>query len=605
MKIIIKNILVFAGLMLFVLQNQLSAQVIVIDPGHGYTASGADPDGRTATEHATALAVGLKLRNQIQNGCSGWTVGMTRTTANGWTTLSQRRTMSNSWGADRFISIHCNGGGGTGTETFWCNRSNSTNANNSAFSREVQNRMVEKGNWLDRRSVEDATYIFHLGVLSGNNAIGVLSEIGFVDSGDATKLLNDGWRDKFAEAYLVALQNSLGSTCSGGGGGSPSDTQAPTTSISATGGNTQSGDFTANFNDNDNVGVTRRFYQALEKYGSVWYANRGNGFFNDNYNETYTGYTYGAGSWSVSGGHLVQSNTSSDNTKISSFLSQASGLPYLYEFSAKIESTSGARKFGIHIMADDASQSQRGNSYLVWFSGADNKLRIYKTVNNVLNFKAIADVPLDNNWANYKITYSPSFGVLEVFRNNQSVLTWTDSSPISSGNSISLRTNTTQVRFDDLKVYKFRAGSSIAISAGSSVTKDLRTATAKVKSLVRDDAGNWSTPGNLDMTLTFSGTRQDAVDIESGLNGQRVLVFPNPTDGRNVSLSYMATGNAKTVITLFDGSGKSYHSIIDLPDGEGNRVVNVSSLFDQAGSGMYWIQINHNGSISSSKVIKR
>ncbi|MBQ0736383.1 M23 family metallopeptidase, partial [Aquimarina celericrescens] len=66
------------------------------------------------------------------------------------------------------------------------------------------------------------------------------------------------------------------------------DTTAPTTSISASGGNTQTGDFTANFNDNDNVGVTRRFYQALEKYGDNWYANRGNGFFNDNCNVLYS-----------------------------------------------------------------------------------------------------------------------------------------------------------------------------------------------------------------------------------------------------------------------------------------------------------------------------
>ncbi len=386
--------------------------------------------------------------------------------------------------------------------------------------------------------------------------------------------------------------------------GTSSDTQAPTTTISAAGGSTQSGDFVANFTDNDNVGVTRRFYQALEKYGSVWYANRGNGFFNDNYNENYTGYTYGAGSWSVSNGHLVQSNTSSDNTSINSFLSQASGLPYLYEFAAKIVSTSGPRKFGIHIMSDNATQSQRGNSYLIWFSGEDNKVRIYKTVNNVLNYQEIADVTLDNNWANYKITYSPAYGVIEIFRDNQSLLSWTDSNPISTGSGISLRTNATQMEFDDLKVYKYRAGSSVTITAGSAVTNDLRTANAKIKSLVRDDAGNWSSPGNLDMTLTFSGTRKIAVDGSNTPFAQTLNIYPNPTNGIDVSLNYRAAGKSSTVITLFDSMGKAYNTLTDMPEGEGERTLNISSLFDQVSPGLYWIVVNHNGQSTSSKVLK-
>ncbi|MFC6996376.1 N-acetylmuramoyl-L-alanine amidase [Rufibacter roseus] len=193
----------------------VQGQVIVIDPGHGYKADGSNPDGRTDTEIATALSVGLKLRDQLNSQCSNYKVHMTRTTRNGWISISQRRDMSNSWGANRFISIHCNAGGGTGTETFWCNRSTSGTTANSNFSQEVQNRMAAGGSWTNRRSVEDATYIYHLGVLNSNNAVGVLNEIGFVDSNDKTKLLDDSWRNKFAAAYVTALKNSLGtSTCS-------------------------------------------------------------------------------------------------------------------------------------------------------------------------------------------------------------------------------------------------------------------------------------------------------------------------------------------------------------------------------------------------------
>ncbi|AXT53210.1 T9SS C-terminal target domain-containing protein [Aquimarina sp. BL5] len=578
-------------------------QVIVVDPGHGYAADGSNPDGRTDTEHATALSVGLKLRDKIESSCNGWSVRLTRTIRNSNPSLAQRRALSNSLRADRFISIHCNAGGGTGTETFWCNRSNSRDADNSRFSREIQNRMVEKGQWRDRRSVEDASFIFHLGVLVSNNAIGVLNEIGFVDTSDANKLLNDTWRNRFTDAYLVALENDLNTTCSGGG--NSGDTVAPTTAISATGGNTQSGDFTANFNDNDNVGVTRRFYQALEKYGNNWYANRGNGFFNDNFNVFYSGYTQGAGNWSINDGHLRQTNTSSDNTKLNTFLSQNSGLPYLYEFSAKTISTTGPRKFGIHIMSDDVTQSQRGNSYLIWFSGEDNKLRIYETVNNVLNFRAITDVSLDNQWANYKITYSPAFGVLEIFRNNASLLRWTDTSPIKNGSSISLRTNKTSIEFDDLKVYKFRANQTQSITAGSAVTKDIRRQNGKIKSLVRDAAGNWSTPGNLDITISSLSRQNPNLVDDTKLKNNTPIIYPNPTTGEPLTLTYNATSNQQTEISIWDITGKLLNTMNDKPSENNQRNLDISGLLENVTSGNYIIKVKNGKNIFYSRILKQ
>ena len=385
----------------------------------------------------------------------------------------------------------------------------------------------------------------------------------------------------------TGVQELLDNGCSGGG----SDTQAPSTTISAAGGTTQSGDFTANFNDSDNVGVTRRFYQALEKYGDNWYANRNNGFFNDNFNVFYGGYTLGAGNWSINNGHLRQSNTSSDNTKLSSYVSQNSGLPYLYEFAAKVESTSGPRKFGIHIMADDATLDQRGNSYLIWFSGEDNKVRIYETVNNVLNFRAIGDAPQDNQWANYKITYSPAYGVIEVFKNNASVLKWTDSSPITNGSSISLRTNTTVVEFDDLKVYKFRAGNSQTITAGTAGSKDIRRRNGKIKSLVRDAAGNWSSPGNLDVTIS-SLTKQNITD-DTQLETESILLYPNPTNGDNLILQFPNDIEGDIKISLLDYTGKVLKTKLENLKNSKAYNIDISDSVQDLNTGIYFVRISN------------
>lgn len=219
MRSLLSAALTFCLLLVFHFTPQ--AQVVVIDPGHGYDCSGSNVDGRTTTEIFTALSAGLKLRDLINNNNCGWTVHMTRTTNGncGWSSVTQRATMSNNWNATRFISIHCNAGGGTGTETFYCNQSASPTAQDQAFGQKVQDNMVVEGQWNDRRMVEDRSYLpFHLGVLRTNNAPACLSEIGFVDfTSDAAKLNSNTWRDKFALAYYKALQSELG-TCTGGGG---------------------------------------------------------------------------------------------------------------------------------------------------------------------------------------------------------------------------------------------------------------------------------------------------------------------------------------------------------------------------------------------------
>ncbi len=193
----------------------INAQIVVIDPGHGYGATTSNnPDGRTATEIETALEVGLKTKTLIQNSCI-WTAQMTRTTnLNGWISVNQRALMANNWNADRLISIHCNAGGGTGTETFYCTESDTNAAPDIAFSQKTQANMVTNGVWNNRRCVEDNSFIaYHLGVLKYSSATGCLNEIGFVDSGDATKLTNPTWRDQFALAYFNALKSDLNLSC--------------------------------------------------------------------------------------------------------------------------------------------------------------------------------------------------------------------------------------------------------------------------------------------------------------------------------------------------------------------------------------------------------
>ena len=208
-----KNIFKIVIAVLFTLNVQ--SQIIVIDPGHGYGATTSDnPDGRTAIEIETSLEVGLRTRNLIQNSCT-WTVHMTRTTnLNSWVSVTQRGQMANNWNADRLLSIHCNAGGGTGTETFYCTQDDTNTPPDIAFAQKIQGDMSTNGSWNNRRCVEDNSFLaYHLGVLRYSAATGCLNEIGFVDSADATKLTSSTWRDSFALSYFNALKSDLNLTC--------------------------------------------------------------------------------------------------------------------------------------------------------------------------------------------------------------------------------------------------------------------------------------------------------------------------------------------------------------------------------------------------------
>ena len=125
---------------------------IYIDPGH-YVG-----DQRTDLEIQTNLAVGLKLRalldRDIRPGVL-WEVRMSREDGKGIAgdgSLRKRAEDANNFEADLFISIHCNAGGGTGTETFWCDLNavgqlHPNRDKDERFAHLVQKHMVNQGEW--------------------------------------------------------------------------------------------------------------------------------------------------------------------------------------------------------------------------------------------------------------------------------------------------------------------------------------------------------------------------------------------------------------------------------------------------------------------------
>src|SRR5690625_197875 len=154
---------------------------VYLDPGHGGSDSGAV--GHGLQEKNLVLSIAKHARNYLQNNYKNVSVRMSRTTDK-FLSLTQRTNDANSWGADVFVSVHINAGGGVGYEDYIYNGgvSSKTHQLQDAIHNEVSklfgtNRGKKRANFaVVRQSAMPAT----------------LTENGFIDNkGDADYLSKD------------------------------------------------------------------------------------------------------------------------------------------------------------------------------------------------------------------------------------------------------------------------------------------------------------------------------------------------------------------------------------------------------------------------------
>lgn len=236
--------------------------------------------------------------------------------------------------------------------------------------------------------------------------------------------------------------------------------------------------FTANFNDNDNSGgsgIKYRFYQVTDLNGTDRRANKSYGFYNDNFNTTiHSEWTTLTGTWAVINGKLAQSDQVTTNSNMYLSIPQVSGNQYMYNWKMKISGTGSNRRAGLHFFCEDATQSNRLNSYMVYFRADGNVAQIYEYLNNVMSLKAEAACTVNANTEyDYKVVLNTVTGEINVYQNDNFIVSWTDATPLTLGNQVSLRTGECTVEYDDFRIFKSR-GTSATVSVGNSVSKEIK-----------------------------------------------------------------------------------------------------------------------------------
>ena len=117
-------------------------------------------------------------------------------------TLQQRTREPNSWGADYFLSIHINSGGGTGFETFVDRSAGSDTVNYQDIIHDEILKLID----LKDRGKEKAG--FH--VIRESNMPALLTECGFIDTAsDAAKMKDPDWIEAVARGHVNGLAQAF------------------------------------------------------------------------------------------------------------------------------------------------------------------------------------------------------------------------------------------------------------------------------------------------------------------------------------------------------------------------------------------------------------
>ena len=190
---------------LFAEKDYTDVKVIVIDAGHnpkGFD-KGAYNGEEDIWEQDVTWEIADKLRGYLEK--MGYTVVMTREKKSdsiGNTSLQEslqaRVDLAHESEADLFIAIHCNMGGGTGTETY-CYQLGGYAARLAT----IVQKKITKATGLYSRGVKTANFYVNKNTLMP----AILIETGFLDNNEDLKvLLSEDGQDAMAEAIAEAVE---------------------------------------------------------------------------------------------------------------------------------------------------------------------------------------------------------------------------------------------------------------------------------------------------------------------------------------------------------------------------------------------------------------
>lgn len=171
---------------------------IFIDPGHGGNDPGAIGNG--LQEKELTLQISNRIKDML-NEYSNVSILMSRT-GDQTVSLAERTTAANNWGADFFLSVHINAGGGTGYEDYIYP---GLGAPTTTYQNLIHEEVMKVVDFRDRGKKQAN---FH--VLRETRMPAILTENGFIDTvDDANKLKQASFIQAIAQGHVNGLVSAF------------------------------------------------------------------------------------------------------------------------------------------------------------------------------------------------------------------------------------------------------------------------------------------------------------------------------------------------------------------------------------------------------------
>lgn len=174
---------------------------LVIDPGHG----GKDPGaiGNGLQEKNIVLDISLRIRRILVKEYEGVEVRLTRET-DVYLDHAARVKIANDWGANYYLSVHVNAGGGTGFESFV---HSSQTAASVATQNVIHTEIMRSMPSITDRGKKNRNFA----VLREAKMPAILTEVLFIDNPiDAAKLKDSAFLEAVARGHVSGLEKAFG-----------------------------------------------------------------------------------------------------------------------------------------------------------------------------------------------------------------------------------------------------------------------------------------------------------------------------------------------------------------------------------------------------------
>ncbi|WP_017413479.1 N-acetylmuramoyl-L-alanine amidase [Clostridium tunisiense] len=178
---------------------------IFLDFGHGGSDSGAVSDG--LVEKNMNLTTGLECKRVLEQ--HGIEVGASRMDDR-YVGLSERANMANSWGADYFVAIHHNSGGGDGVEVIHSIRRGKGEALAKAIVNAINRETGQNLRPIPTYSRTGSDGRDYYAVIRETSMDAIIVECGFIDNGDRVLFDTVEEQQKMGRAIAYGILEHLG-----------------------------------------------------------------------------------------------------------------------------------------------------------------------------------------------------------------------------------------------------------------------------------------------------------------------------------------------------------------------------------------------------------